>query len=69
MSNGSQIDARADTERGHPSFEALVVIPAGHTDEVIFHLSEPTSPGVARVPIQPLVGPVTTKVSVPQCAG
>ncbi|AKK30260.1 membrane protein [Mycobacterium sp. EPa45] len=69
MSNGSQIDARADSERGHPSFEALLVIPAGQTDELTFHLSEPTSPGAARVPIQPLVGPVTTKVSVPQCAG
>ncbi len=69
MSNGSQINARADTERGHPSFEALVVIPAGQTDELTFHLSEPTVAGAARVPVQPLVGAVTTKVSVPQCAG
>ncbi len=67
MSNGTQIDVHQDTERNHPSFEAQVVIPAGQTAELIFDLSEPTAPGPARAPEQPLVGPVTTKVSVPQC--
>ncbi|KAA0110328.1 DUF4012 domain-containing protein [Mycolicibacterium sp. P1-5] len=69
MSNGSPIAVHSDSERGHPSFEAQVVIPAGKTENLVFHLSEPTVPGAARVPIQPLVGRVTTKVSVPQCAG
>jgi hypothetical protein len=66
--NGSEIDVYKDTERGHPSFEAQAVIPAGQTEELVFQLSEPTVPGAARVPIQPLVGPITTKVSVPQCS-
>lgn len=68
-SNGNQINVHSDTERGHPSFEAQAVIPAGKTEVLIFHLSEPTVAGAARVPIQPLVGPVTSKVSVPQCSG
>lgn len=66
-SNGYQIDVNTDSERGHPSFEAQAVIPAGQTQELVFHLSEPTTPGAPRVPIQPLVGTVTTKISVPQC--
>lgn len=67
-SNGSQTNVRTDTERGHPSFEAQAVIPAGQTQEFVFQLSEPTAPGAPRFPVQPLVGPVTTNVSVPQCA-
>ncbi|TGD85708.1 DUF4012 domain-containing protein [Mycolicibacterium sp. CH28] len=67
--NGSEIVIYNNTERGHPSFEAQAVIPAGQTEEFVFHLSEPTVPGAPRVPIQPLVGPISTKVSVPQCAG
>ena len=67
--NGNQIDVHTDTERGHPSFEAQMVIPAGQTQDLVFHLSEPTAPGAPRVPIQPLVGTVATSVSVPQCTG
>ena len=67
--NGNQVDVHTDTERGHPSFEAQMVISAGQTQELVFHLSEPTAPGAPRVPIQPLVGTVATSVSVPQCTG
>ncbi|WP_246224499.1 DUF4012 domain-containing protein [Mycolicibacterium anyangense] len=67
-SNGVPIDVHTDTERGHPSFEAQAVIPAGQTEDLVFQLSEPTVPGAARVPTQPLVGPVTTKATVPQCS-
>ncbi|BBY59373.1 DUF4012 domain-containing protein [Mycolicibacterium sarraceniae] len=67
MSNGVEVSAQTDTERSHPSFEVQTVILPGQTDEMVFHLSEPIVPGAARVPVQPLVGAVSTKVSVPQC--
>lgn len=56
------------TERGHPSFEAQVVIPQGKTVELSFQLSEPTSPGLPRVPIQPLIDNPSPVVSVPECS-
>jgi hypothetical protein len=68
VANGNQIDVRVDTERGHPSFEAQAVIPAGQTEELVFHLSEPTVPGAPRVPVQPLIDAVNPQVSVPECA-
>ena len=67
VANGKQIDVRADTERGHPSFEAQVIIPAGQTAELVFNLSEPTSPGPPRIPVQPLIDAVNPRVSVPEC--
>jgi len=45
------------------------VIPPGEGGELTFRLSEPTSPGAPRVPIQPLIDNVTPKVSVPECSG
>jgi hypothetical protein len=52
-----------------PTFEIQVAIPPGTSGELAFHLSEPTSPGVPRVPIQPLVDSVTPAVTVPVCTG
>jgi hypothetical protein len=66
--NGNTTPVFQQTERGHPSFEADVAIPPGKTAELTYRLSEPTAAGAARVPVQPLVGNVTTKVSVPQCS-
>jgi hypothetical protein len=57
------------TERGHPIFEVQVSIPRGVTAEFRFLLTEPTAPGVPRVPIQPLLDNVTPIVSVPECSG
>jgi hypothetical protein len=57
------------TERGHPIFEVQVSIPRGVTGEFRFLLTEPTAPGAARVPIQPLLDDVTPVVSVPECSG
>ena len=57
----------AGTERGHPVFEVQVVIKRGQTMEMRLLLSEPTSPGAPRVPIQPLLDNVTPVVSVPEC--
>jgi hypothetical protein len=68
IANGQRVPAFADTERGHPSFEVQVAIPPGHSGELSFHLSEPTSPGAARVPIQPLLDTITPAISVPECS-
>ena len=67
--DGQRVPVFQTTERGHPSFEAQVAIPAGKTTELVFQLSEPTSPGEPRVPVQPLIDSVTPDVSVPACAG
>lgn len=57
----------ASVERGHPMFEIQVVIPPRQSGVLTFHLSEPTSPGAARVPIQPLIDRVVPDVRVPEC--
>lgn len=67
LSNGQRVPVFTDTERGHPSFEIQVAIPPGQGGELSFHLSEPSSPGAPRVPIQPLVDSVTPVISVPEC--
>ena len=56
-------------ERGHPIFNAQVAIYPGRTIELRFELTEPTSPGAPRVPIQPLLDNVAPVVSVPECPG
>ena len=68
-SNGEKTTAIAHVDRGHPSFEVQVAIPPGQSGELIFRLSEPTSPGDPRVPIQPLIDDVSPKTSVPTCVG
>jgi hypothetical protein len=69
LSNGQRIPAFQELERGHPSFVVQVAIPPGKSGELTYHLSEPTAPGVARVPVQPLVDSVKPKVQVPACPG
>jgi hypothetical protein len=56
-------------ERGHPVFNVQFAIPSKRTTELRYELTEPTSPGVPRVPIQPLLDNVAPVVSVPQCPG
>jgi len=68
-SNGQRTSAIAKVERGHPTFEVQVVIPPGQSGELIFQLSEPTSSGTPRVPIQPLIDHFDPEVSVPACSG
>ena len=65
--NGKRTTAISKVERGHPTFEVQVAIPAGQSGELIFRLVEPTAPGTAQVPVQPLIDDVTPKVSVPTC--
>lgn len=67
--NGKRVPVMQRTERGHPSFEVQVAIPAGKSADIAFRLSEPTAPGHARVPFQPLKDQVTPLVSVPNCPG
>jgi hypothetical protein len=69
LANGKRSRVFGATERGHPSFESQVAIPPGQTVELTFRLTEPTAPGAARVPVQPLADSVTPKVSVPACTG
>ncbi|MDT5068690.1 MAG: hypothetical protein QOK02_4845, partial [Mycobacterium sp.] len=69
ISNGQRVPIIRGTELGHPTFEVQVAIPPGKSGELTIHLSEPTSPGAPRVPIQPLVDTVAPVVSVPACPG
>jgi hypothetical protein len=68
IANGQRLPAFTNTERGHPVFEVQVAVPPGQSGELSFHLTEPTSPGAPRVPIQPLRDVVTPVVSVPECS-
>lgn len=67
QSNGQKVPVFTAAERSHPSYEVQVAIPPGKSGELTFRLSEPTSAGSARVPVQPLVDEVTPRVSVPEC--
>ncbi len=67
LSNGERGAFFEATERGRPVYEVQVAIPPGQSGELVFRLSEPTSPGAPRVPIQPLVDNVIPVVSVPEC--
>jgi hypothetical protein len=67
--NGQQVPVFSGTERGHPTFEVQLGIPPGESGELSFRLSEPTSGGPARVPVQPLVDSVKPTISVPECSG
>jgi hypothetical protein len=66
-SNGERTSAITHVENGRPSFEVQVAIPPGQSGELTFRLSEPTSPGEARVPVQPLIENSAPKISVPAC--
>lgn len=68
LSNGERIQVFTGTERNHPTFEIQVAIPPGQSGELSFRLSEPTTPGAPRVPVQPLVEAVAPVVSVPTCS-
>lgn len=68
-SNGKRTEAIKHLERGRPSYEVQIVILPGQSAELTFHLSEPTTPGEPRVPVQPLIDNVDPRVSVPVCSG
>jgi hypothetical protein len=66
--NGTRVPFFRGTDRGHPKFEVQMALLRGAPVEVKFELSEPTSPGAPRVPIQPLRDNVVPVVSVPECS-
>jgi len=68
FSNGQQIPVFTGTDRGHPTFEIQVAIPPRQSGELVFRLSEPTAPGAARVPTQPLIETAAPTVAVPECS-
>ncbi len=65
--NGERAPAIHYIERGHPVYEVQVIITPGQTADIMFQLSEPTAPGAARAPSQPLVETVVPRVQVPEC--
>lgn len=67
LANGEKVPFTQGMENGHPTYEVQVLIPPGQSGELVFRLSEPTSPGQAVVPIQPLVDAVIPAVTVPEC--
>jgi hypothetical protein len=67
--NGTKVPVLRGVERGHPTFKIQMALLPGRPVEVKFELSEPTSPGAPRVPIQPLRDNVVPVVSVPECPG
>ncbi len=66
--NGDRTPVLTSSERGHPGFEVQVAIPPNKSGELQFRLSEPTSAGSPRVPVQPLVDDVSPRISVPECS-
>ncbi|MDR3662950.1 MAG: DUF4012 domain-containing protein [Mycobacterium sp.] len=68
FSNDQQIQVFNGVDRDHPTFEIQVAIPPGQSGVLTFRLSEPTTPGAARVPLQPLIDQTEPVVKVPACA-
>jgi Protein of unknown function (DUF4012) len=66
--DGTPVTIMGEAERAHPVFSAQLAIQPGQTTELRFELTEPTSPGTPRVPIQPLLDNITPAVSVPTCS-
>jgi hypothetical protein len=66
--DGAPIAVTTGSERGHPVYTANVQLPPGVPKVLLFSMVEPTAPGEAQVPTQPLVGPMATSVNVPTCA-
>ena len=65
--NGAQQFVFTGTELGHPVFNVRPMIQRGKTTVVKFELTEPSAPGEARVPVQPLVDSPNVTVNVPNC--
>nr|WP_242640270.1 DUF4012 domain-containing protein [Rhodococcus fascians] len=58
---------QAGTELGRPVQAAYLTIPPGKSQTVTWELEEPSAPGKATVPVQPLVDQPTVSIDVPQC--
>ncbi|WP_394855449.1 DUF4012 domain-containing protein [Rhodococcus cercidiphylli] len=58
---------QAGTELGRPVQAAYLTIPPGQSQTVTWELEEPSAPGKATVPVQPLVDQPTVTIDVPEC--
>ncbi|NMM88409.1 hypothetical protein B2J88_29345 [Rhodococcus sp. SRB_17] len=65
--DGRMTFAASGKEQGHPAYMIRAAIPRGATSVVEFKLTEPSSDGTARVPVQPLVDDPKITVNVPTC--
>jgi hypothetical protein len=64
---GKPLQATYETVRRHPVALSTVAIKPGQTVTLTYHLTEPTRPGKATVPVQPFVLDQHTTVHVPTC--
>jgi hypothetical protein len=67
--NGQKINDFERVELGYPILGVKTVSLRGLTANLLFRLRESTSPGVPRLPVQPLVEDSTPRVLVPTCGG
>lgn len=65
--NGVDAQYQLGSELGHPVVLSTVDTAPGIPSEIVYELLEPNSQGAPRVPIQPLVQPVQTTVSLKPC--
>jgi hypothetical protein len=65
--DGKPVLMEATTEQGHGRFSHYIELDPGQSATLVLHLAEPSSAGGATVPVQPLVSPQVTQVSVPAC--
>lgn len=65
--DGVPSTAGIGSERGRSVYTVDVGLAPGATAVVSWSLLEPSAPGAARVPVQPLVRSATTAVDVPDC--
>lgn len=65
--DGADATTKTDAERGHPVFTLQVEVPPGQTRTITMTMTEPSAPGAALVPVQPLVLPVRVTTDVPDC--
>lgn len=67
--NGISAIAFANKERGHPLFNVQLPVARGETVEIKYHIEEPSTPGQARVPVQPMIDSPLISIDVPDCTG
>ena len=65
--DGRPVTMQATTERGHPRFSRYLELDPASSGTLVLHLVEPSVAGGATMPVQPLVIPQVTHVSVPDC--
>ena len=65
--DGKPVLMQATVERSHPRFSRYLELDPASTGTLVLHLVEPATADGVTVPVQPLVLPQPTHVSVPHC--